>query len=96
MSRLVLPASLLTATFLAAAPHAASASSIQEDIEACGAVAVETGLIEADGTSLRFVSDEGNRNRTLTLKAITGDAEPVTLDCKMKRRKVEEVVLADA
>lgn len=91
--RLPVPAAL--AAILAGGVAVAHAGSIQDDISACGAAAVEAGLIEADGTLLRFVSDEGNRDRTLTLKAIGGDAEPVLLDCKMKRSKVLEVVRSE-
>lgn len=92
MTRLPLFAAAALAALVGAAAHAAS---IQDDISACGEAAVAADLIQEDGTTLRFVSDEGNRNRTLTLKAITGDAEPIVLDCKMKRRKVLEVVLAE-
>ena len=92
MTRLPLFAAAGLAALAGAGAHAAG---IQDDIQACGEAAVEAGLIQADGTTLRFVSDQGNRNRTLTLKAITDGAEPVLLDCKMKRRTVLEVVPAE-
>ena len=82
-------------TFAAMVGASARAGGIQDDIEACGAEAVTAGLIEADGTSLHFVSDQGNRNRTLTLKVIGGDAEPMEIDCKIKRSEVIEVVAAE-
>ena len=81
---------------LAALPGDAAAAGLQDDIKTCGAAAVENGLIEEDGTRLRFVSDRGNRNRTLVLKALRDEAEDVTVSCLMKRRDVIEVVLGDA
>ena len=83
---------LFAVAAVAALAGATAHAGIQDDIEACGAAAVEAGLIAEDGTLLRFVDDEGNRNRTLTFKALRSDAEPVTLACKMKRTKVLEVV----
>ena len=80
------------AALVGAAAHGAS---IQDDIQACGEAAVEAGLKPADGTTLRFVSDQGNQNRRLTLKAITDGAELVLPDCNMKRRKVLEVMPAE-
>ena len=84
---------LSTAAVLAVAFGAAQASAIQDDIQACGAAAAEAGLLADDGVRLRFVSDEGNRNRVLTLKAIFSDGtEPKMIECRMNRRKVKEVV----
>ena len=85
----------LTAAVAAFASAAAHAGGIQDDIEACGEAAVAATLIEEEGTLLRFVSDRGNRNRTLTLKALRDDAEPLVLACKMKRSDVEEVMIAE-
>ncbi|MBB4659248.1 hypothetical protein [Parvularcula dongshanensis] len=76
-------------------PVAAAAADIQEDIRACAAEATEAGLVAAtDASSFRFVSDKGNRNRVLTLKVV-GPDQTIELDCKMKRRDVVEVVLAE-
>ena len=84
---------ILTAAALsAAASGAALAGDIQDDIKACGDMAVEKGLISEDGTRLRYVSDKGNKNRTLTLEAIVVGGENVTLECQMKRRDVKDVV----
>lgn len=74
----------------------ASAGSIQDDIAACGAAAEEASLLTEGAYSLRFVDDEGNRNRVLTLKAIRTDgSRPEILDCRMKRSRVVEVVTAE-
>ena len=84
---------LTAAAALALTTAAAQAGAIQEDIQACGAAATEAGLIPAEGVSLRFVSDAGNRNRVLMLKAIHADGtEPTMIECRMNRRKVKEVV----
>ena len=86
---------LTAAAVLSVTLGAAQASAIQDDIQACGAAATEAGLLPEDGARLRFVSDEGNRNRVLMLKAIFSDgAEPKMLECRMSRRKVKEVVEA--
>ena len=70
----------------------AFAGGIQDDIESCGTVAIETGLINDEGTTLRFVSDKGNRNRVLTLKAVQGRNDAKVIECRMKRAQVIEVV----
>ena len=86
---------LITAAALAVSVSAGHASAIQDDIQACGAAAAEAGLLPEDGARLRFVSDQGNRNRVLTLKAIFSDGtEPKMIECRMNRRKVKEVVEA--
>ena len=76
----------------AAALAATAAAGIQDDIEACGALAIEEGLIAETGTTIRFVSDKGNRNRVLTLKAIQGRDDAKVFECRMKRTEVIEVV----
>lgn len=70
------------------------AAGIQDDIEECHVAALEAGLIEDAKVRLRFVADEGNRDRTLTLKALSDTTEPMMIDCKMKRSKVLAVVPA--
>jgi hypothetical protein len=85
MTRIAL---VLAAAAIAAAPLSASAFDIQDDIKACGAAAEEAGLIQANAYTLRFVSDQGNRNRTLVVDAITGPSQHVTVTCKMKRSQV--------
>jgi hypothetical protein len=87
---------LAAAATLAFAPVAASAASIQDDIAACGAMAEEAGVLTAGTYSLRFVDDEGNRNRVLTLKAIMSDgSDAKVVECRMKRSKVLEVVMTE-
>ena len=86
---------LTTAAAVLSLAAAAQAGAIQDDIQACGAAASEAGLLPEEGVSLRFMSDEGNRNRVLTLKAIYSDGtEPTMLECRMSRRTVKEVVKA--
>ena len=86
---------LLTAAVALPLAVSAQGGAIQDDIQACGAAATEAGLLPEDGVSLRFVSDKGNRNRVLMLKAIyTDGTEPKTLECRMSRRAVKEVVEA--
>lgn len=88
----------LTALLAAAAllPAGAAAASIQDDIASCGASADEAGVLTAGTYSLRFVDDEGNRNRVLTLKAIKTDGSDAELiECRMKRSEVVEVVTAE-
>ena len=82
---------LLAAATLAVLATSAHALDIQDDVRACGEAAVAAGLITEEAR-LRFVDDEGNRNRVLTLRALSDTTEPVDIDCRMNRTKVREVV----
>lgn len=72
----------------------AQAGDIQDDIANCRDAIEEAELLGTEEFRLEFVDDKGNRNRVLTLNAILIGQDDVTVECRMSRSKVKEVVVA--
>lgn len=90
-----------TLTFAAAALSfsafgTATAFNINDDIATCQDVIEETELMGDETYVLKFVDDEGNRNRVLTLEAVIVGKDDVMIECRMSRSKVKEVVIVEA
>lgn len=63
-------------------PSATAAS--QSDIQSCRAAIVDQGLYDISKHRLRYVSQKGNRTRTLKLVAIpNGDGDRFELTCRL-------------
>ncbi|MEM9809603.1 MAG: hypothetical protein AAF788_00085 [Pseudomonadota bacterium] len=88
ITQLTLSAALMTA--LLGTAHAG----INDDINNCRAAIDDAGLMAGQEFSLRFIDDQGNRNRVLTLEAVVVGGEDQTIECRMSRSKVNEVVAA--
>ncbi|MEO1657301.1 MAG: hypothetical protein AAFR65_06230 [Pseudomonadota bacterium] len=66
---------------------------INDDINNCRAAIDEAGLIGGQSFTLRFVDDQGNRSRVLTLEAVVVGGDDKMIECRMSRSKVNEVVV---
>lgn len=80
--------------FLAAG--SASAFNINDDIEKCAEAIADAELLGDVEYNLNFVDDQGNRNRVLTLEAKVVGGDNVTIECRMNRSKIKEVVIVEA
>lgn len=74
----------------------ANAFSINDDIANCAAAIIDAELLGDAEYNLDFVSDQGRRNRVLTLEANVVGADDVIIECRMSRSKVNEVVIVEA
>lgn len=69
--------------FLCCAAPLASAVT-QDDIQACRTAVTAQGLYDISDYRLRFISEKGNRNRTLKFVAIpNNDGERFKLTCRL-------------
>ncbi|MEM0928742.1 MAG: hypothetical protein AAGI89_05565 [Pseudomonadota bacterium] len=82
----------LSAAALAATLGIANAG-INDDINNCRAAIDDAGLIGSEAFTLRFVDDQGNRSRVLTLEAVVVGGDDKMIECRMTRSKVNEVVV---
>ncbi|MEE4207810.1 MAG: hypothetical protein V2I43_00905 [Parvularcula sp.] len=87
-------AKLIAATLgVAALFGTANAFSINDDINNCKAAIEEAELFGGAEFNLDLVKDYGNRNRVLTLEANVVGQENQTVECRMNRSKIKEVVV---
>ena len=75
-------AAMMLSLCCAVVPSASAVS--QDDIQSCREAVVEQGLYDISEHRLRYVSQKGNRTRTLKLVAIpNGDGERFELTCRL-------------
>lgn len=85
---------LAAAAFLSAAPASAAT---QSDITTCRAAITAQSNINMEDYRLRFKKEKGNRNRTISLQAISTNGAPgFTFDCYINRGQVPTVKLDQA
>ena len=78
----ILSAAMVLSLCCVTAPLASAVS--QSDIQACRTAVVEQGLYDISDHRLRFVSEKGNRTRTLKLVAIpNNDGDRFELTCRL-------------
>lgn len=85
--KIALSAAALTAAF------GIAQAGINDDINNCRAAIDDAGLIGNEAFTLRFVDDQGNRSRVLTLEAVVVGGADKVIECRMSRSKVNEVVV---
>ncbi|MEM6912503.1 MAG: hypothetical protein AAF511_00855 [Pseudomonadota bacterium] len=85
--KIALSAAALAATFGIA--HAG----INDDINNCRAAIDDAGILGGEAFTLRFVDDQGNRSRVLTLEAVVVGGNDKMIECRMSRSKVKEVAV---
>ncbi|NNU15497.1 hypothetical protein HK107_04075 [Parvularcula sp. ZS-1/3] len=73
----------------------AQAGSLNDDIKNCRAAIEEAELLGGAEFNLDFVSDKGKRSRVITLEARVVGGDNQTIECRMTRSKINEVVVIE-